>query len=130
MAHNHCIVDSGHGILCSLVLVAAALAWLPHRPSAHPTVAMDCCPTLGARVRGGPKVRLGLWTHRSRNARAPYSAEEAGGGWLLQVRAQSDVRWLLRRMDRAVGGSRSREFAADRRSGCCSGRSGSLCAVV
>ena len=75
-------------------------------------------------------VRVGFRMDGTRNARADCSAEEAGCGGVLPIRAQPDVLGVLRGLDRAVGGFRTGKPARNRggvRN--CAGRE-FLCAVI
>src|SRR4030095_2576783 len=78
---------------------------------------MDCCPAFGAWFRSSTTVRVGLRTDGTRNTCANCSAEEAGCGGVLSIRAEPDVCRLLRWMGRAVGGLRTSELAFDRSGG-------------
>src|SRR5450755_3423000 len=93
-------------------------------------MALGCRRAFGTGFRGGSALRLGLRTHGTRNAGASRSAEEAGGGWILSIRAESHVPGVLSGMGRAVGGLWTSE--PGRHGGgvrCCAGR-GFVCVAV
>src|SRR5229473_4067452 len=89
----------GWGLLRTMVLAAAGMAGLPRRNSGRGALAMAGSHTVGAGIRGGSTLRLGLWLDRTRNPCAYRTASTASGGWLLPVRAQSHVRRLRRWLD-------------------------------
>src|SRR5271157_2310589 len=77
-------------------------------------MALDCGRALGAWFRGGTTLRVGLRMGGTRDAGSNCSAEEAGGGGVLSIRAEPHVPGVHRGMDRAVGGFRTGKFARNR----------------
>src|SRR5208283_4654049 len=76
-------------------------------------MALDRGRALGAWFRGGHTVRVGFRMDGTRNASASCSAEEAGCGGLLSLRAEPDVLGVLRGLGGTVGGRRSGELSCD-----------------
>ncbi len=118
----------GWGLLRTMVLAAAGMAGLPRRNSGRGALAMAGSHTVGAGIRGGSTLRLGLWLDRTRNPCAYRSASAISGSGLLSLCAQPDVRGFCRGLDRAVDRLRTRQSKSDRRSrSCCAWRTFVCC---
>jgi hypothetical protein len=121
LADHGGVADRGLGILCAMVLVVAAVAGLSRGCCRRGAMALDRCCAVGAGLRGRASMRVGLWTHGTRHTSADSSAEAAGGGGFLSLRAQPHVFGILYGVDGIVGGFRPSKSGGDR--GCVFGGS-------
>src|SRR5712692_1780382 len=121
---------SGRGILRPVVLAPAGVARVARRNGGSGALAMAGGNSVGAGIRGGATLHLGLRVDGTRNPCARGSAAAIGGGGLLPLRAESDVCGLCRWVDRAVGGFRTRQPGTDRRSGRRCPRRASVCRLL
>src|SRR5271166_153101 len=93
-------------------------------------MALDRSRAVGAGLRGGVALCVGLWKDGTGHAGAGGSAAEAGGGGALSICAEPYVYWVLCGLGRAVGDLRTGEPRCDRR--CVRGGAGcgALCVAV
>src|SRR5712692_11603309 len=121
---------SGRGIPRPMVLAPAGVARVARRNGGSGALAMAGGDSLGARIRGGSTLHLGLRVDGTRNACARGSAAAISGGGFLPLRAKPDVLGLCSWVDRAVGGLWTRQPGSDRcRRGRCPRRA-SVCRLL
>ena len=81
------VAAGGRGIFFVVVLAVAGLAGVSCGNDGRGALAVDRGGAVGAGICRGIAVRVGLRAHGTRNAGADRSAEAAGGGGILPLRA-------------------------------------------
>src|SRR2546423_5893244 len=103
MADGDRFTRGGRGVFLFVVLAVAAVVGVPGAGGGGGALAMAGGNSVGGGIRGGAALRLGLRVDGTRHSGAGRSAAAAGSSGVLPLRAESYVRGLRCRLDRAVG---------------------------
>src|SRR5205085_10380759 len=98
------IAAGGRSVFCVVVLVVAGLAGVSCGHDGRGAMAVDRGGAVGVGICSGAAVRVGFRANRTRDARTSRSAEAAGRGRFLPLRAQSYVRGVPDGLGGIVGG--------------------------